>query len=37
MERNYSDWFERDCPGSHAIKHCFTAAGELCYIVERSD
>jgi 16S rRNA (guanine(1405)-N(7))-methyltransferase len=35
MERNYSDWFERVCPDSHAIISRFTAAGELCYIVER--
>ena len=35
MERNYSQWFEHNCPGSHAIINRFTAAGELCYIVER--
>jgi 16S rRNA (guanine(1405)-N(7))-methyltransferase len=35
MGRNYSDWFERGCPDSHAIISRFTAAGELCYVVER--
>jgi len=35
MERNYSQWFESNCLDSHAIIHRFTAAGELCYIVER--
>jgi 16S rRNA (guanine(1405)-N(7))-methyltransferase len=37
MERNYSDWFERNCPDTHAAINRFTAAGELCYIVERVD
>jgi len=35
MERNYSQWFENNCPDSHAIIGRFTVAGELCYIVER--
>jgi 16S rRNA (guanine(1405)-N(7))-methyltransferase len=37
MERNYSDWFERSCPGSHEIINRFMAAGELCYVVKRVD